>query len=65
MDQLILAAAGDTNATTLFTAIQAKLDLEAPQIILGITAIAVVAFGIKFIWVAWRGAGKAIGKTGS
>ncbi len=62
-NELILAA-GET-APALFDAIQTRLDAEAPLIIGGLTAIAVVAFGIKFLWVAWRGAGKAIGKTGS
>jgi len=51
--------------TALFTAVQGGLDDNLPLIVGGISAIAVVAFSIKGLFVAWRAAGKAVGKTGS
>lgn len=49
----------------LFNAAQGQLDTALPKIVAGIGLIAVVAFSIKGLWVAWRAGSKAVGKVGA
>jgi hypothetical protein len=49
----------------LFAAAQGPLDTALPKIIVGVGLIAVVAFSIKGLWVAWRAGSKAVGKVGA
>lgn len=60
-----LIAADPSPVTTLFDGIQTQLTADTPLIVAGIGGVAVFAFSIKGLWVAWRAASKAVGKAGS
>lgn len=65
MGSIIALAAGDPASQQLLDGVQSRVTAEIPLIIGGIVGIALAAFGIKMLWVAWRAGSKAVGKAGS
>lgn len=49
----------------LFSGVTTNLGTEVPAIVTGVVGIAALAFTIKAVWVGWRAASKAVGKTGA
>lgn len=61
----VVAAGATAPVQTLVNEARDELLTAAGITTIAIAAIGAAAFGIKGLWVGWRGASKAVGKTGT